>query len=577
MVLKSMVASASDLSLVSVAGNPPIDLKNRVSGGRVVSLGFRFNRGKWKGSERFSFKVRAAVEVGVEGSKREALEGAFGLDVVSEGDLTVKGFAGLRKTKLVCTVGPACSSLEDLENLALGGMSVARLNMCHGTRDWHRDVIRKIKKLNQEKGFCVSVMIDTEGSQIHVVDHGASSSVKVEEGSNWVFTAEHFNGSRPFTVQTNYTGIEVGDELVIDGGMACFEVVEKTGNELHCKCIDAGLFLPGAKFSFWRDGKLVKGNNKLPTLSTKDWADIDFGIAEGVDFFALSFVNHADSVKDLKKYLSTKSTKSIKVLAKIESLESLHKLEEIVRASDGIMVARGDLGVEIPLEQIPTVQEDIIYICRQLNKPVIVASQLLESMVEYPTPTRAEVADVSEAVRQYADALMLSGESAIGSYGRKALAVLDMTSSRMESWSREENRQGLLNHHKLGVSLPECITEQICNCAVDMANNLGVDAIFVYTKHGHMASLLSRNRPNPPIFAFTNDDSTRMALNLHWGVVPLLVDLSDDAESNISKSVQLMKSKGLISQGDVVLVVSDVAPTRTTHVAFQSIQVKTII
>ncbi|CAJ1977307.1 unnamed protein product [Sphenostylis stenocarpa] len=582
MVLKSMVASASNLSLVNFAGNPLFFSKNRVFGCRVVSLEFCFNKGRWKGSGSLNnFKVRAAVELGVEGSKSKASDATSVLDVVSEGELTVKGFAGLRKTKLVCTVGPSCSSLEELENLALGGMSIARLNMCHGTREWHRDVIRKIKKLNVEKGFCISVMIDTEGSQIHVIDHGASSSVKVEEGSIWHFTAEHFEGSRPFTVQTNYRGfsedIEVGDELVIDGGMACFEVIEKIGNDLHCKCIDAGLLLPGAKFSFWRDGKLVGRNYKLPTLSTKDWADIDFGIAEGVDFFALSFVNDADSVKDLKNYLSTKSTKSIKVLAKIESLESLHKLEEIVRASDGIMVARGDLGVEIPLEQIPTVQEDIIYVCRQLNKPVIVASQLLESMVEYPTPTRAEVADVSEAVRQYADALMLSGESAIGSYGRKALAVLDMTSSRMESWNREENRQSLLNQHQLGVSLPECITEQICNCAVEMANNLGVDAIFVYTKHGHMASLLSRNRPNPPIFAFTNDESTRMALNLQWGVVPLLLDLSDDAESNISKSVQLMESKGLISQGDVVLVVSDIAPTRSTPVALQSIQVKTII
>ncbi|RYR59235.1 hypothetical protein Ahy_A05g025079 isoform B [Arachis hypogaea] len=241
------------------------------------------------------------------------------------------------------------------------------------------------------------------------------------------------------------------------------------------------------------------------------------------------------------------------------------------------MVARGDLGVEIPLEQIPTVQEDIIYICRQLNKPVIVASQLLESMVEYPTPTRAEVADVSEAVRQYADALMLSGESAIGSYGQKALAVLDMTSTRIESWAREENRQSLLNHYQLGVSLPDRTAEQMCNCAVEMANNLGVDAIFVYTKHGYMASLLSRNRPNPPIFAFTKDESTIMALNLNWGVVPFPVDLSDDAESNISKSIKFMKSRGLIMHGDVVLVVSDVAPTRVTPMASQSIQVKTIV
>ncbi|CAJ2630385.1 unnamed protein product [Trifolium pratense] len=579
MVFKSMAASSVRQS-TTIFVNP---LNHRVSNLRFCYKGEQ----KWKNG----FKVSATVELGVEGLKRTTsnvvvpLEGGtLGLDMVSEGDLMVKGFKGLRKTKLVCTVGPACSSLEDLEKLALGGMNVARLNMCHGTREWHRDVIRKIKKLNEEKGFSVSVMIDTEGSQIHVVDHGAPSSVKVEEDSIWLFTADKYEGSRPLTFQANYPGfsegIEVGDELVIDGGMACFVVTEKIGKDLHCKCTDAGLFLPGAKFSFWRDGKLVRRNYNLPTdrtLSTKDWADINFGIAEGVDFFALSFVNHADSVKDLKKYLSGKSTKSIKVVAKIESLESLHNLEEIVKASDGIMVARGDLGVEIPLEQIPTVQEDIINICRQQNKPVIVASQLLQSMVEYPTPTRAEVADVSEAVRQYADALMLSAESAIGSFGQKALAVLDMTSSRMESWSREENRQSLLDHHKLGASLPDCITEQICNCAVEMANKLGVDAIFVYTKHGYMASLLSRNRPDPPIFAFTDDESTGMALNLQWGVVPLLVDLSDDAESNISKSVQLMKSKGLINKGDVVLVVSDVAPTRSTPMALQSIQVKTII
>uniref|UniRef100_A0A5B6ZJD0 Pyruvate kinase n=1 Tax=Davidia involucrata TaxID=16924 RepID=A0A5B6ZJD0_DAVIN len=423
-------------------------------------------------------------------------------------------------------------------------------------------------------------MIDTEGSQIHVVDHGAPSSVKAEDGSIWFFTTEKFEGSRQFTVQANYEGfsegIKVGDELVIDGGMASFEVIEKVGNDLRCKCTDPGLLLPRAKLSFWRDGKLVGKNYELPTLSTKDWSDIEFGISEGVDFIAMSFVNDADAVKHLKNYLSTKSSRSIRVLAKIESLESLQKLEEIVEASDGIMVARGDLGVEIPLEQIPTVQEKITHVCRQFNKPVIVASQLLESMVEYPTPTRAEVADVSEAVRQYADALMLSGESAIGSYGNKALSVLRMTSSRMELWGREENRQSGLHQCQLGVALPDRIAEQICNCAVEMANNLGVDAIFVYTKHGQMASLLSRNRPNPPIFAFTNDNSTRMALNLQWGVIPLVVDLSDDMEANITKTIDLMKTKGIMKQGDAVLVVSDVIPSYATPTVYQSIRVKTI-
>lgn len=537
---------------------------------------------KWKRNV-FS-RAQATVQVGLEGSesrrKSKVLEGNLELDVAAERELREKGFLGLRKTKLVCTVGPACSSMEELERLALGGMNVVRLNMCHNTREWHCDVIRNIKRLNDEKGFCVSVMIDTEGSQIYVVDHGSPSSVKVEEGSVWLFTAEKFDGSRPLTAQTNYEGfsegINVGDELVIDGGMACFEVIEKIGSDLHCRCSDPGLFLPGAKFSFWRDGRLVQRNHELPTLSHKDWADIEFGISEGIDFVAMSFVNDADSIRHLKNYLSTRSSRPIKVLAKIESLESLQKLEEIVEASDGIMVARGDLGVEIPLEKIPTVQEEIVHVCRQLNKPVIVASQLLESMVEYPTPTRAEVADVSEAIRQYADALMLSAESAIGLYGHKALAVLQMASSRMESWSREENRQRFLKQHQLGVSLTDRIAEQICNSAVEIANNLAVDAIFVYTKHGHMASLFSRNRPNPPVFAFTDDDSTRMAMNLQWGVTPLLVDLSDDMEANIKVTISLIKSKGLLEEGDSVLVVSDVTPTVSTPLSFQSIQVKKV-
>ncbi|XP_030509105.1 pyruvate kinase isozyme A, chloroplastic [Cannabis sativa] len=515
-------------------------------------------------------------------TKAKVLDGSrMELDVVSEKELREKGFLGLRKTKLVCTIGPASCSLEELENLALGGMNIARLNMCHNTREWRHEVIRNIKWLNEQKGFCVSIMIDTEGFQIHVVDHGPPSSVKAEEDSLWLFTAEKFNGPPPFTVQTNYEGfsegINVGDDLVIDGGMACFEVIEKIGNDLSCRCSDPGLILPRARISFWRNGKLVEKNHKLPTLSAKDWENIDFGISEGIDFVAMSYVNDAESVRHLKQYLSAKSSKSISVLAKIERWECLQKLEEIVESSDGVIIGRGDLGFEIPLEQIPTVQEQIVYVCRQLNKPVIIAAQLLESMVEYPTPTRAEVADVSEAVRQYVDALMLSSESAIGMYGNKALSVLKMTCNRMELWSRTENQQPPIKLHQLGVSLPDRFAEQICNSAAEIANNLAVDAIFVYTSHGHMASLLSRNRPNPPIFAFTNNESTRRALNLQWGVTSLLVELSDDMEANISSTISLIKSQGLLKEKDTVLVVSDVIPTLTTPVPiFQSIQVKTI-
>ncbi|CAN1284821.1 Pyruvate kinase isozyme A, chloroplastic [Linum perenne] len=559
---------------------PTFSIKNQLLGIPASSVSCVGRKRQVQSRFRLS-GIRAVAEA----ARVKSLNGnlTVAIDTVAEGELKGKGFSGLGKTKLVCTIGPACCSIDELERLAAGGMNVARLNMCHNSREWHSDVIAKIRKLNEEKGFCVSVMIDTEGSQIHVVDHGAPSSLKAEEGSVWVFTTQKFEGSRPFTVRANFEGfsegIMVGDELVIDGGMASFVVLEKMGDDLRCKCTDPGLLLPRAKMSFWRNGKL--SYHGLPTLSQKDWKDIEFGVYEGVDFIAVSFVSDAESIKQLKHHLSTNSSKSIKVLAKVETLESLQNLEEIVEASDGIMVARGDLGVEVPIEQIPTVQEDITRICRQLNKPVIIASQLLESMIEYPTPTRAEVADVTEVVRQYADALMLSGESAIGSHGQKAVSVLKMVSSRMELWTREENRHISLVRHKLGGSLADCVAEEMCNSAVTMANNLGVDAIFAYTRHGEVASLLSRNRPNLPILAFTDDESTRMRLNMQWGVVPVLCRLSDDMEANVTNTIEMLRGRGVIREGDVILVVSDLGDQvgKSEHggtEAAQAIQVQII-
>ncbi|KAM3310345.1 hypothetical protein ACQJBY_031189 [Aegilops geniculata] len=521
----------------------------------------------------------ASRRSGARPARAAAAEGV--MDVVSEAELREKGFMGMRKTKLVCTVGPAC--VDALPALARGGMGVARVNLCHGGRDWHRAAMREVRRLNDEQGFCVSLMVDTEGSQLLVADHGGAASVKAEDCSEWLFTSKKTDKAHPFTMHVNFDkfseGILVGDELVIDGGMATFQVTEKIGSDLRCKCTDPGLLLPRAKLSFWRDGKLVERNFGLPTLSTKDWADIEFGITEGVDCIALSFVKDANDIKSLKTYLCRRSLEHIKIFAKIESLESLKNLKDIVEASDGVMVARGDLGVQVPLEQIPAIQEAIVELCRNLNKPVIVASQLLESMVEYPTPTRAEVADVSEAVRQYADAIMLSAESAIGAYPEKALSVLRAASERMESWSREENMQRLLPQYQLAIALPDRISEQICTSAVEMANNLAVDAIFVYTKHGHMASLLSRNRPNPPIFAFTDDANTRKSMNLYWGVIPLQLPLSNSMDDNFKQTIKLLKSKGSVKPGDSVLVVADSdlnQPCAGTSSVYQSIQVRLV-
>ncbi|KAB2625490.1 pyruvate kinase isozyme A [Pyrus ussuriensis x Pyrus communis] len=494
-----------------------------------------------------------------------ALSSSIEVDAVTEAELRENGFRSTRRTKLVCTIGPATSGFDQLESLAVGGMNVARINMCHGTREWHREVIQRVRRLNVDKGYAVAIMMDTEGSEIHMGDLGGASSAKAEDGEVWTFSVRAFGSTLPQnTINVNYEGfaedVKVGDELLVDGGMVRFEVIEKLGPDVKCKCTDPGLLLPRANLTFWRDGSLVRERNAmLPTISSKDWLDIDFGIAEGVDFIAVSFVKSAEVINHLKSYIAARSRDSdVAVIAKIESIDSLKNLEEIIQASDGAMVARGDLGAQIPLEQVPAAQQKIVQVCRQLNKPVIVASQLLESMIEYPTPTRAEVADVSEAVRQRADALMLSGESAMGQFPEKSLAVLRSVSLRIERWWREEKRHEAMELPAIGTSFSDSISEEICISAAKMANNLEVDALFVYTKTGHMASLLSRCRPDCPIFAFTNTTSVRRRLNLQWGLIPFRVSFSDDMESNLNKTFSLLKARNLIKSGDLVIAVSDV-------------------
>lgn len=496
------------------------------------------------------------------------------VDAVTEAELKENGFRSTRRTKLVCTIGPATCGFEQLEALAVGGMNVARINMCHGTREWHRGVIESVRRLNEEKGFAVAIMMDTEGSEIHMGDLGGAASEKAEDGEIWTFSVRAYNSPRPErTITVNYDGfaedVKVGDELLVDGGMVRFEVIEKIGPDVKCCCTDPGLLLPRANLTFWRNGSLVRERNAmLPTISSKDWLDIDFGISEGVDFIAISFVKSAEVIKHLKSYIAARSRDSdIAVIAKIESIDSLKNLEEIIQASDGAMVARGDLGAQIPLEQVPSAQQKIVQLCRHLNKPVIVASQLLESMIEYPTPTRAEVADVSEAVRQRSDALMLSGESAMGQFPEKALAVLRTVSVRIERWWREEKRHEVMALPDIASSFSDSISEEICNSAAKMANNLEVDALFVYTKTGHMASLLSRCRPDCPIFAFTTSTSLRRRLNLQWGLIPFRLSFSDDMESNLNKTFSLLKARGMIKSGDLVIAVSDM---------LQSIQVMNV-
>ncbi|XP_047327766.1 pyruvate kinase isozyme A, chloroplastic-like [Impatiens glandulifera] len=499
-------------------------------------------------------------------SSATELDAEIIVDKVTEAELKENGFRSTRRTKIICTIGPATAGFDELEALAVGGMNVARLNMCHGTREWHHQVIERVKRLNTEKGYAVAIMIDTEGTETRMGDlDDSASSAKAEDGDVWTFTIRSLASPLPArTVSVNYEGfvedVDVGDELLVDGGMVRFEVIEKIGPDTKCCCTDSGLLLPRANLHLWRKGKLVQGRTAmLPTISSKDWLDIDFAITEGVDFIAISFVKSAEVITHLRSYIDAKSIHSdIDIIAKIESVDSLKNMDEIILASDGVMVARGDLGAQIPLEQIPSIQMKVVQLCRQLNKPVIVASQLLESMIEYPIPTRAEVADVSEAVKQQTDALMLSGESAMGQYPQKALSVLRSVSLRMEKWFREEKPLKDPKLPNIKPSSTNTISKELCLAAAKMANKLGVDAIFVFTKTGHLASLLSCCRPDCPIFAFTPSLSVRRRLNLQWGLMPFRLDFSEhDTETNLKKTFTLLKARGMIDSDNVIISVSD--------------------
>lgn len=484
------------------------------------------------------------------------------VDSVLAKELNENGFRSTRRTKIICTIGPSTSSTEMLGNLAAGGMNVARLNMCHGDRTWHKSVIDRIRKLNQDKGYSVAIMVDTEGSEVHTT--ALKQPVKAETGESFTFTIRDPSSVKGNAIGVSYDAfvddVQVGDTVVVDGGMVSLEVVNKAGPDVQCRVVDPGLILSRANLTFHRNGIIIRARNAmLPVLSSKDWLDIDFAIKERVDFIAVSFVKSSDVINNLKSYVMSRADKVIEIIAKVESYDSVPNIQDIVDASDAIMVARGDLGAQIPLEDVPSVQKEAVTRCRQAGKPVIVASHLLQSMIEYPTPTRAEVADVADVVRQRADALMLSGESAIGAYPDKALGVLRAVATSSEEWGRQE-KHGQIVLPQLA-NVPDGRTsEELCASAATMANNLGARALFVYTRRGYMANFLSRCRPDCPIFAFTDQQDVRQRLNLRWGVMPFRLDFAQDPEENVKRTFQLLKRRELVKEGDLVVVVSDIRP-----------------
>ena len=439
----------------------------------------------------------------------------------------------MRKTKIIATLGPATSSPEAIRSLIDAGINIVRLNMSHAPHDWVRTVAREIRLAAKERQLSVALLMDTQGPAIRTCDIPAPIDLK--PGQHFVFTVRGGQSDNPNTAEVNYENfindISVGDTILIDNGTIQMKVLVKHPKQVECQVLTPGrlgnrrhINLPGVKVS-------------LPALTEKDLADVQLGLEIGVDFIALSFVREAQDIMQLKAIVETSRHKP-QIVAKIEDQLAVKNLNEIIAVSDGIMVARGDLGIECPYEELPIIQRRIVKTCLRVGRPVIVATHMLESMIENPMPTRAEITDVANAVFEQADCIMLSGETTVGKYPTKCVEVLDKIARRIE-------RSGGANYHeKAELTSPR---QKLVKSAVVMANELKADAIIVFTLRGWMARYASWMRPHvSSIFAMCENWPAADALALNWGVTPVIIPFDHGRpEVTVDRALKTLKEKGL--------------------------------
>jgi len=476
-------------------------------------------------------------------------------------------------SKVVCTIGPKTCSFEMIKKLAECGMNVLRMNMSHGTHEWHQQVIDHAKRLNEDFGWNIGVLLDTKGPEVRSGD--LKEPLYVEKGSKFTFTIRRQVEYEPFTTDVNYddfvSDVRPGDILLVDGGICSFLVKQVTDVDVITECLESGILTSRRHLN-------VRGKSaSLPAITEKDWLDIDFGIKNQVDFFALSFVKHEDDVLYLKDYLLQRGSSAL-VISKIESAAAVQRLESILKASDGAMVARGDLGAEIPIEDVPLVQEEIVQINRRLQKPTIVATHMLESMITFPSPTRAEVTDVSEAVGQGADATMLSGETASGSFPLEAVRTMCTVATSVWTLFYDRVANCTLPSPVIPCSPGDSSVVALCSSAAFLANHLKARALVVFTKTGKIACSVSAARPRCPILAFTPDAGLKRRLSLYWGVEAYQIAFSDDPEETVSTAIDKLKTKShsppMFHHGDLIVVLSDMLGSNGTFV--NSVQVRRI-
>ncbi|WP_434798102.1 pyruvate kinase [Terrisporobacter vanillatitrophus] len=453
-----------------------------------------------------------------------------------------------KKTKIVCTLGPASQSEETLTKLMENGLNVCRFNFSHGSHEEHKERMDAVKKVREKLNKSVAILLDTKGPEIRTGNF-ADPEVFLEEGSKFTITMADVVGTKEICT-VSYKGLAddvvKGDLILIDDGLVGLRVDEVAGEEIYCIVENSGIVknhkgvnVPGVKIN-------------LPALTPKDISDIEFGITQGIDFIAASFVRKAADVLAIREVLENNDATYIQIISKIENQEGVDNLDEILQVSDGLMVARGDLGVEIPTEEMPIVQKEMIKKCNELGKPVITATQMLDSMIRNPRPTRAEVTDVANAIYDGTDAIMLSGETAAGKYPVEAVKTMATIAKRIEETLDYDNilrSKGLNNTN---------VTDAISYATCTTAKSLTASGIVTSTSSGHTARMVSKFRPNTPIIAATPNERTSRQLSLSWGVYTVNCQQAGNTDDLIDNSIEASKNEGFIHDGELVVITAGV-------------------
>jgi len=442
-------------------------------------------------------------------------------------------------TKIICTIGPASDSPKKLAELAEAGMNIARLNFSHGTHHSHKKIIEKIRKLNKVRQYPIAIMLDTQGPEIRTGD----KAITLISGERVCVTIPP-NEESEDTLFVNYVDLKddlkEGSSISLDGGLMSLKVCGKNKKGLDCEVIDGGVVKAHRHVNL--PGAIVK----LPGITETDKRDILFGIKQKVDVIALSFVRSSETIREVRDSLG-EHAQQIKLIAKIENQEGVERLEEIVQEADGVMVARGDLGIEVELEEVPQIQRRIAYLCAKYGKRLIVATQMLESMIENPVPTRAEVTDVANAVFEQTDAIMLSGETSVGKYPIRSVEILVRIARRTENYPGVNYTEKLIKKSK---------GQHLAEAAIQIAAKLKIRAIVVITRNGRGAGYLSNLRPRQiGLYSFTYNSKVFSSMTLYRGVYPILMEFNNNPEDTIQNALRILKEKeGFATEEQVVVL-----------------------